>query len=551
MKVYNCRVSAAGADWGGTASIIGGFDARSRFRGKIALGLFALASASLHAEDWPMYGRNLSHTFSNPDSGINPSNVASLQLAWTFPTGDAVSASPTVVGGVVYVGSWDGYFYALDAKSCALKWKFRVDCQYSVLPIPPHCLPRGIKGPPRTTTDGGIITSSAAVAEISNVAGITRIVYFGAGKTLYALNAKDGSLRWKRVICGNPDFIACAFNPLDPTRIFSSPAVFGGLVFVGHTVDGVNHYRGGFEAIEAATGRLRWRFEVDPKFNSRGQVIGGFNRGCGSVWSSAAVDTNAGLVFFDTGDCHEDATPPYHEAVIALAAASGTVRWVFRPRQTDTCDFDFGASPNIIDLGSERFLGVGGKDGTYYLLNRLTQNPAGEVIWHTNVVFGGLDGGFFGAAFDEQHQQIFGATGIGDGNPFTLTGLCSPGNPRDTFLQEPSMHALNAADGGILWERSMNHSFGATSLGGANPQGHRVVFSGLVGVSAQEVPALKIYDAQSKTGDLLKTLLMPVLPGTGSINSAATPVGNMLFVTSGNSFDGKGSGVHAFTLSLR
>jgi hypothetical protein len=50
---------------------------------------------------------------------------------------------------------------------------------------------------------------------------------------------------------------------------------------------------------------------------------------------------------------------------------------------------------------------------------------------------------------------------------------------------------------------------------------------------------------------LLKTLLMPVLPGTGSINSAATPVGNMLFVTSGNSFDGKGSGVHAFTLSLR
>jgi len=110
------------------------------------------------------------------------------------------------------------------------------------------------------------------------------------------------------------------------------------------------------------------------------------------------------------------------------------------------------------------------------------------------------------------------------------------------------MHALNAADGGILWEQLRNHSFGATSLGGANPQGHRVVFSGLVGVSAQEVPALKIYDAQSKTGDLLKTLLMPVLPGTGSINSAATPVGNMLFVTSGNSFDGKGSGVIAFTL---
>ena len=113
------------------------------FAAKIALALLMLAGGRLHAEDWPMYGRNLSHTFSNPDSKINPSNVASLQLAWTFPTGDAVSASPTVVEGVVYVGSWDGYFYALDAKSGALKWKFRVDCQYTVLPIPPQCLPRG------------------------------------------------------------------------------------------------------------------------------------------------------------------------------------------------------------------------------------------------------------------------------------------------------------------------------------------------------------------------------------------------------------------------
>jgi glucose dehydrogenase len=332
---------------------------------KIALSLFALGSMSLHAEDWPMYGQNLSHTFSNPDSKINPSNVANLRGAWTFPTGDAVSASPTVVEGVVYVGSWDGYFYALDAKLGTLKWKFKVDCQYTVLPIPQHCLPPGFPPPPRRTTDGGMITSSAAVADISTVAGIKRIVYFGAGKTLYALNARDGSLRWKRVICGNPDFFACAFDPLDPTRIFSSPAVFGGLVFVGHTADGFNHYRGGFEAINAANGKQRWRFETDPRLNSQGQVIGVYNRGCGSVWSSAAIDTNTRFVFFGTGDCHGDATPPYHEAVIALEFYTGKPIWVFRPRTTDTCDFDFGASPNLIDFGNGRFVGIGGKDGIY------------------------------------------------------------------------------------------------------------------------------------------------------------------------------------------
>jgi outer membrane protein assembly factor BamB len=223
---------------------------------KIALGVLMLAGGALHAEDWPMYGRDLGHSFSNPDSGINPSNVASLQQAWAFPTGDAVSASPTVVDGVVYVGSWDGYFYALDANSGNLKWKFKLDCQYTVLPIPPHCLPPGFPQPSRTMTDGGIVTSSAAVADVPTWAGIKRVLYFGGGKTLYALYADSGTLFWKRVICGNPDFFACAFDLLDPTRIFSSPAVSGGSVFVGHDVDGVNHYSGGFEAIDAATGKF-------------------------------------------------------------------------------------------------------------------------------------------------------------------------------------------------------------------------------------------------------------------------------------------------------
>src|ERR1700730_12700633 len=116
---------------------------------------------------------------------------------------------------------------------------------------------------------------------------------------------------------------------------------------------------------------------------------------------------------------------------------------------------------------------------------------------------------------------------------FAISYLClSKGTPREGVAIVEALSEYPARQ--LFWELEQlkNHSFGATSLGGANPQGHRVVFFGLVGVSAQEVPALKIYDAQSKTGDLLKTLLMPVLPGTRSINSAATPVGNMLFVTS-------------------
>ena len=98
-----------------------------------------------------------------------------------------------------------------------------------------------------------------------------------------------------------------------------------------NTADGAAGYRGGFEAVDAASSKVVWRFETDPKLNFKGQPIGGgINRGCGSVWSSAAVDPdpNVHLVYFGTGDCGQDAPPPYQEAVIALDSITGAPKWV-------------------------------------------------------------------------------------------------------------------------------------------------------------------------------------------------------------------------------
>src|SRR5437870_2771052 len=82
----------------------------------LAVGWLLRASATA-ALDWPMYGRDLKHSFTNADSLINAGSVALLLPAWDFATTDAVSASPTVVDGRVYVGAWDGVFYALDSAS--------------------------------------------------------------------------------------------------------------------------------------------------------------------------------------------------------------------------------------------------------------------------------------------------------------------------------------------------------------------------------------------------------------------------------------------------
>jgi len=476
-----------------------------------------------------MYGRNLQHTFSSDQSSITAENVGRLEEAWRFAAGDAISASPTVVDGVLYVGSWDGFFYAIDALSGSLIWKFQVDCQNTIIPIPPQCLAPGQTPPARFFTNGGLITSTAAV--------IRRQVIFAAGKTVYSLNAKDGSLRWKKVICGNPETPDCELDAQDPTQIFSSPAVFGGLVFLGHTA-GKQGYRGAIEALDRQTGELRWRFEVDPILDSagnpqldqRGLPVGGNNRGCGAVWSSAAVDTVHRSVFFSTGDCNRGATPPYHEALLALDADTGQVQWVYRPRNADTCDFDFGASPNLIDFSEHHYVGVGGKDGTYYLLQSHPDQPEGTLVWSKNVVFGGSSGGFFGASFDG--HKIFAATALGDGNIIDQSGLCNPSDPRDTFLQEPSMHAFAVASGAIEWQATRNQSTAPTSV--AND----VVFSGLIGINGFGLNAYNTY-----TGQLLRQIAMP-----SSVNSAATPIGPMLFVTTGNSTDGSGSGVIGLAL---
>jgi outer membrane protein assembly factor BamB len=181
----------------------------------------------------------------------------------------------------------------------------------------------------------------------------------------------------------------------------------------------------------------------------------------------------------------------------------------------------------MLDLGTERYVGIGCKDGTYYVIERLTDNPAGQLVWATNVVFGGAAGGFIGtAAFDG--TSLFSATAIGDVNAPSPSG-CDPSNPRDTRIQEPSLHALTAANGEVQWQQARSQSFAPTSLAAG------VVFSGSVG------PTLHAYEA--RTGQLLAHFRLP-----GAVNAGATPVGTTVFVGSGNTFNGQGSGVHAFVL---
>ena len=44
---------------------------------------------------------------------------------WTYQTGDQVTSSPAVAEGVVFIGSFDGYIYGLDAATGDERWRFQ------------------------------------------------------------------------------------------------------------------------------------------------------------------------------------------------------------------------------------------------------------------------------------------------------------------------------------------------------------------------------------------------------------------------------------------
>lgn len=78
-----------------------------------------IPSDVVQAGEWPMFRHDAAHTGATGEVVEPP-----LELLWKYKTGDWVYNSPAVSGGVVYVGSSDGYVYALDASTGSLKWKY-------------------------------------------------------------------------------------------------------------------------------------------------------------------------------------------------------------------------------------------------------------------------------------------------------------------------------------------------------------------------------------------------------------------------------------------
>ncbi|MEX2294029.1 MAG: PQQ-binding-like beta-propeller repeat protein [Acidimicrobiales bacterium] len=420
--------------------------------------------------NWGMYGASLGRTFSTTcASSIAPLTTPTMVPAWTVPMPRTVTASPVVVGGTVYVGDWSGTMYALSLNDGSQRWSHQTD------------------GAPGAAF--GPIVSSAAITDVV-IGGVTkRLVIFGAGPKLYALDAATGAQVWK---------IDRSAGLVDtPVEIESSPVVWKGVVYVGidthnHPATETNGVRGGLMAVDAATGAQVFTFEPE---------LGQPGSGCGSVWSSPTIDTANSRVLLATGNCEADAANftwnAHTEAVTAVDATTGAVAWTFQPHAPNRADLDFGATPNVITLGNgQRLIGIGNKDAVYYALN-----PAsGALVWSKQVALpGNIQEDFAVGGF-------IGSTATWQGNVYGGTALGGP----------LWYHSLNGATGAKRWSAVA----GPTYAGSAVVNG--VVFAGdLTGT-------LKAFSAANG-------LPLGIWPLLGPISSSPAVAGSTVVIGSGTS----------------
>jgi polyvinyl alcohol dehydrogenase (cytochrome) len=435
-------------------------------------GAYGSTPSSCAGGSWAAFGRGMQHTFEVPGacSPISTSNVATLVPAWFVHTSDSVTASPAVVDGTAYVGSWDGTFYAINVETGAIRWTFAIRSH--------------------APTAFGRIVSSAAVVPFEG----RQVVLFGGGSSLWALDAKTGKeLTTIDLDPRTPSLRARQEAGDSPVvEVESSPAVatIAGVrrIYVGLDVHNSWHVgRTGVVALELQRhGRKvqldpQWKFDPETGRTYSGKagltVGSGKGFGCGGVWSSPAVDPASGIVAFGTASCDHpseaiDAHENFEESMVAVDAVTGRMRWRFRPADSlagkaakvadANRDADFGASPNLFRLGSRTVVGEGRKSADYYVRDlrtgaRVSMTDAGqEGMAQSGFGVGGFLGTPAVQTLPDGHVRVIGATAI----PV-------PHSAGDVDSSTWAVRAMDPATGTLIWtSRLAGPSYGHTSIVG-------------------------------------------------------------------------------------
>jgi outer membrane protein assembly factor BamB len=294
------------------------------------------------------------------------------KIHWKFKTGGAVHSSPAIFKNIVYIGSFDGYYYAIDTKTGHLKWKFKTGGENWFGEV-------GSLGMKPIDTYMDDLWDFFLSSPVINLEEKNPSVYFGSSDgNVYALNALTGELKWKFKANGS---------------IHSSPVLYKNSLYIGS-------WDANLYALDVETGKERWRFETGRK------------SGFAGIQSTVAVAND--MVYFGARD-------PFF---FAINAETGKLVWKYNAASSWIISSAVVVN-NVVYVGtsdSYLLLGLDAKTGTelfkFKTNGYIYSSPA---IAGKSAYFGDFTGNFFALniesfgkewnSFSTENRKLF-ASGI-------------------------------------------------------------------------------------------------------------------------------------------
>jgi quinoprotein glucose dehydrogenase len=356
-------------------------------RAALFSGSILLASLLTGAQegDWLAYGRDTGGERFSPLTAIRRENVASLQVAWTFRTGDAYQpktgrptafeATPLYVDGTLYLSTPLGRVIALDPVTGQQKWAFDGKV-------------------PRDRGYGDFASRGVS----SWQRGAERRIFVATiDARLIALDARTGEPVRGFGEQGTVDLrngLRIAPEGFADYQVTSPPAVVGDTIVVGSAIQDnarTTEPSGEVRAFDALTGQLKWAWDPipqDPAAPGAGSWRDGSatRTGAANAWSVIVADPARNLVFVPTSS----PSPDYYggarlgdnlfaNAVVALRADTGARVWHFQTVHHDLWDYDVASPPILFDWRKDgrtvAAVGIASKTGHLFILDRETGTP--------------------------------------------------------------------------------------------------------------------------------------------------------------------------------
>jgi alcohol dehydrogenase (cytochrome c) len=303
-------------------------------------------------DSWPQYHGDYSGRRHSKLTQITPSNVSNLALAWAFQTNQTfeIKSSPLLVDGVLFLTVPDNV-WAVDARSGHQLWHYN-----------------------RPSTQGVHIGHRG-------VAMYKGWLYFSTPDGhLISLNAKDGSVRWDKILA-------------DVNRGYW--ATMAPLIVSNHVIAGVSgdfdNIPGYLRSFDPETGATQWQWDVTPPTGTPNATTGGM------TWMTGTYDPELNLIFWGTGNptpvlngTSRPGDDLYTCSIVAIDPDNGKLAWAFQVSPHDTHDWDAVETPVLVDADfhgkPRKLLMQSSRNGYFFVLDRVSGQslltaPFGPVNW--------------------------------------------------------------------------------------------------------------------------------------------------------------------------